>query len=67
MAEQFQAANTQWVDIVDEQNEVIAQSSRQQIRLNGCAIVLLILCCITVWEKFWCSVAPISTTFIQAG
>ena len=32
MAEQGQAADTEWVDIVDEQNEVIAQSSRQQMR-----------------------------------
>lgn len=32
MVEQVQAANTEWVDIVDEQNELIAQSSRQQMR-----------------------------------
>ncbi|HDJ1439582.1 Uncharacterized Nudix hydrolase yfcD [Serratia rubidaea] len=32
MAEQDQAAVTEWVDIVNEQNEVIAQSSRQQMR-----------------------------------
>ncbi|CAI0705054.1 NUDIX hydrolase YfcD [Serratia proteamaculans] len=32
MAEQDQAADTEWVDIVNEQNEVIAQSSRQQMR-----------------------------------
>ena len=32
MAEQGQAADTEWVDIVNEQNEVIAQSSRQQMR-----------------------------------
>lgn len=32
MAEQIQAAETEWVDIVNEQNEVIAQSSRQQMR-----------------------------------
>ncbi len=32
MAEQGQAADTEWVDIVDEQNEAIAQSSRQQMR-----------------------------------
>ncbi len=32
MAEQGQAADTEWVDIVDEQNEMIAQSSRQQMR-----------------------------------
>ncbi|ATA23176.1 NUDIX hydrolase [Brenneria goodwinii] len=32
MAEQSQSAGTEWVDIVDENNEVIAQSSRQQMR-----------------------------------
>ncbi|KAA8996994.1 NUDIX hydrolase YfcD [Affinibrenneria salicis] len=32
MAEQGQTAGTEWVDIVDENNEVIAQSSRQQMR-----------------------------------
>lgn len=32
MAEQDQAADTEWVDIVDEQNEVVAQASRQQMR-----------------------------------
>jgi 8-oxo-dGTP pyrophosphatase MutT (NUDIX family) len=32
MAEQDQATVTEWVDIVNEQNEVIAQSSRQQMR-----------------------------------
>ncbi|WP_431221584.1 NUDIX hydrolase YfcD [Serratia sp. L9] len=32
MAEQDQATETEWVDIVNEQNEVIAQSSRQQMR-----------------------------------
>ncbi|WJV61274.1 NUDIX hydrolase YfcD [Pectobacteriaceae bacterium C52] len=32
MAEQTQMAGTEWVDIVDENNEVIAQSSRQQMR-----------------------------------
>ncbi|WON75667.1 NUDIX hydrolase YfcD [Serratia sp. UGAL515B_01] len=32
MAEQVQAEDTEWVDIVNEQNEVIAQSSRQQMR-----------------------------------
>lgn len=32
MAEQGQAADTEWVDIVNEHNEVIAQSSRQQMR-----------------------------------
>ncbi|CAI0798929.1 NUDIX hydrolase YfcD [Serratia sp. T13T92] len=32
MAEQDQAADTEWVDIVNEQNEVVAQSSRQQMR-----------------------------------
>ena len=32
MAEQDQAADIEWVDIVNEQNEVIAQSSRQQMR-----------------------------------
>lgn len=34
MAEQGQAADTKWVDIVDEHNEVIAQSSRQQMRVQ---------------------------------
>ncbi|WP_414161230.1 NUDIX hydrolase YfcD [Serratia sp. BNK-12] len=34
MAEQGQAADTEWVDIVNEQNEVIAQSSRQQMRVQ---------------------------------
>lgn len=32
MVEQSQTAATEWVDIVDEENEVIAQSSRQQMR-----------------------------------
>lgn len=32
MAEQSQSAGTEWVDIVDENNQVIAQSSRQQMR-----------------------------------
>ncbi|CBY27985.1 TPA: NUDIX hydrolase YfcD [Yersinia enterocolitica] len=32
MVEQNPAAVIEWVDIVDEQNEVIAQSSRQQMR-----------------------------------
>lgn len=32
MAEQGQAADIEWVDIVNEQNEVIAQASRQQMR-----------------------------------
>lgn len=32
MVEQSQSAGTEWVDIVNEQNEVIAQASRQQMR-----------------------------------
>lgn len=32
MAEQVQAKDIEWVDIVNEQNEVIAQSTRQQMR-----------------------------------
>lgn len=32
MVEQSQAAGTEWVDIVNEDNEVIAQSSRTQMR-----------------------------------
>ncbi|MEY4475889.1 MAG: hypothetical protein RL248_1656, partial [Pseudomonadota bacterium] len=32
MVEQNPAAVIEWVDIVDEQNEVIAQCSRQQMR-----------------------------------
>ncbi|MBP2167661.1 8-oxo-dGTP pyrophosphatase MutT (NUDIX family) [Erwinia toletana] len=32
MVEQSQAAGTEWVDIVNEDNEVIAQSSRAQMR-----------------------------------
>lgn len=32
MVEQDQAAGTEWVDIVNEENEVIAQSSRAQMR-----------------------------------
>ncbi len=32
MVEQNPAAVIEWVDIVDEQNNVIAQSSRQQMR-----------------------------------
>lgn len=32
MVEQTQAAGTEWVDIVDENNDVIAQASRQQMR-----------------------------------
>jgi len=32
MVEQSQAAGTEWVDIVSEDNEVIAQSSRAQMR-----------------------------------
>lgn len=32
MVEQSQAAGTEWVDIVNEENEVIAQSSRAQMR-----------------------------------
>lgn len=32
MVEQNPAAVIEWVDIVDEQNDVIAQSSRQQMR-----------------------------------
>ncbi|RJL53749.1 NUDIX hydrolase YfcD [Pectobacterium carotovorum] len=35
MAEQSQAAGTEWVDIVNENNEVIAQSSRQQMRAQS--------------------------------
>ena len=32
MAEQNDLASTEWVDIVNENNEVIAQSSREQMR-----------------------------------
>ncbi len=32
MAEQNHLASTEWVDIVNENNEVIAQSSREQMR-----------------------------------
>ncbi|MGX8942057.1 NUDIX hydrolase YfcD [Symbiopectobacterium sp. Eva_TO] len=32
MVEQSQAAGTEWVDIVDENNDVIAQACRQQMR-----------------------------------
>ncbi|MGL9750484.1 MAG: NUDIX hydrolase YfcD [Symbiopectobacterium sp.] len=32
MVEQSQATGTEWVDIVDENNDVIAQASRQQMR-----------------------------------
>ncbi|MCV9879561.1 NUDIX hydrolase YfcD [Brenneria izbisi] len=35
MAEQSQSAGTEWVDIVNENNEVIAQSSRQQMRAQS--------------------------------
>lgn len=32
MVEQRRLASTEWVDIVNEDNEVIAQSSREQMR-----------------------------------
>lgn len=35
MVEQNQVASTEWVDIVDENNDVIAQASRQQMREQG--------------------------------
>ena len=43
MAEQNHLASTEWVDIVNENNEVIAQSSREQMRAQclrhrACAI-----------------------------
>lgn len=66
MSEQVQAANTEWVDIVDEQNEVIAQSSRQQMRaqrLRHRAYIVVQM----VWEKSWYSIAPISRTSIQVS
>ena len=34
MAEQNHLASTEWVDIVNENNEVIAQSSREQMRVE---------------------------------
>ncbi len=59
MAEQNHLASTEWVDIVNENNEVIAQSSREQMRAAvpappGDPISSFM----TEWGKFWCSDAP---------
>ncbi len=39
--EQRRLASTEWVDIVNEENEVIAQASREQMRHSVCVIVEL--------------------------
>ena len=67
MAEQGQAADTEWVDIVDEQNEVIAQSSRQQMRAERLRHRATYIVVHDGMGKFWCSVAPRSRTSTRAG
>nr|VUD29245.1 Nudix hydrolase YfcD [Raoultella sp. NCTC 9187] len=58
MAEQNDLASTEWVDIVNENNEVIAQSSREQMRAQCLRIVQPTLSFMMGWAKFWCSVVP---------
>ncbi len=40
------------VDIVNEENEVIAQASREQMRHSVCVIVQLTSSCMMAWAKF---------------
>lgn len=58
MVEQRRLASTEWVDIVNEDNEVIAQSSREQMRAQRLRIVRRISSFMMVWVKFWYSVVP---------
>ncbi|MCS5873129.1 NUDIX hydrolase YfcD [Klebsiella pneumoniae subsp. pneumoniae] len=52
MAEQNHLASTEWVDIVNENNEVIAQSSREQMRArSACATGRPISSFMTEWGK----------------
>ncbi len=37
--EQRRLASTEWVDIVNEENEVIAQASREQMRAQ-CSVIV---------------------------
>lgn len=64
--EQRRLASTEWVDIVNEENEVIAQASREQMRHSVCVIVQLISSCMMAWAKFWSSVVPRQKTFYPA-
>lgn len=66
MAEQNHLASTEWVDIVNENNEVIAQSSREQMRAQCLRHRATYIVVHDGMGKFWCSDAPRQKTFIRA-
>ncbi|XNM73801.1 NUDIX hydrolase YfcD [Escherichia coli] len=49
--EQRRLASTEWVDIVNEENEVIAQASRKQMRAQCLRHVQLPSSCMMAWAK----------------
>ncbi|SQC40406.1 Nudix hydrolase YfcD [Klebsiella pneumoniae] len=65
MAEQNHLASTEWVDIVNENNEVIAQSAASKCARSACDTGRPISSFMTEWGKFWCSDAPRQKTFIR--
>ena len=64
--EQRRLASTEWVDIVNEENEVIAQASREQMRAQCLRHRQLTSSCMMAWAKFWSSVVPRQKTFYPA-
>lgn len=57
MVEQRRLASTEWVDIVNEDNEVIAQSSREQMRAQRLRHRATYIVVHDGMGKFWFSVA----------
>ena len=66
MVEQNHLADMEWVDIVSEDNEVIAQSSRAQMRAERLRHRATYIVVHDGMGKSWCSVAPISKTLCRA-
>lgn len=64
--EQRRLASTEWVDIVNEENEVIAQASREQMRAQCLRHRATYIVVHDGMGKFWSSVVPRQKTFYPA-
>lgn len=67
MVEQNPAAVIEWVDIVDEQNNVIAQSSRQQMRAQRLRHRATYIVVHDGMGKFWYNAVLRAKIFIPAN
>ena len=64
--EQRRLASTEWVDIVNEENEVIAQASREQMRAQCLRHRATYIVVHDGMAKFWSSVVSRQKTFYPA-